>query len=150
MIEDPLLQQGSARPAATAERLAALRSPAKKRAKPAHTSKVLTAGISTTALFGMVAVMGWQSGTGSAQNNAATPTATQGVLPVPVVAVITTPTIIVSPQTVPATVAPLAPTVPVTVAETVPATVTPVIPVAVPAPQPKPRAASHTKTKSSG
>jgi hypothetical protein len=109
-----------------AERLAALRRPSKKRTKPAHTSKVLSAGISTTALFGMVAAMGWQTGTSTAQSISAT-----------VPAVMTT-----QPAPVQPTVAPLVPTAPTTTA----------IPVAVPATQPpvQTSARSNTVTKSSG
>jgi hypothetical protein len=117
--------------ASSAERLAALRQPSKKRSKPAHTSKVLSAGAATTALFGMIAVMGWQSGISTAQGAAA--------LPVP-----TVPTTQSAPTPVLPTVVPLVPTAaPV------------LIPVAVPVAQPPVqtdagRTPSNTTTKSSG
>ena len=120
----------------TPPRLAALRqSTGKKRGKPAHTSKVLTAGISATALFGMVAVMGWQTGTSTAEP------------PAPLL----TP--------VPSTVAPLVPVpTPVSTALATPTTAAPIlilVPVAVPAAQPpvqtnNGRSQSNIITKSSG
>ena len=143
-------------PPGAAERLAALRAPSAKRKKPAHTSKVLTAGISTTALFGMVAVMGWQSTHGAA-SAAAAPEATVPVAPL--VPVVTPSTTIFVPTPVPSTVAPLAPAVTVAPVTAAPVTAAPVvvpvvIPVAVPAPAPQPKAAkavkSNTATKSSG
>ncbi len=99
---DPLLPSGAA------ERLAALRAPSTKRTKPASTSKILSAGISTTALFGMVAVMGWQS-THAAASAAAAPEATVPVTPA--VSAVTPPTTVFVPTPVPSTVAPLAPAV---------------------------------------
>ncbi len=69
---DPLL---SPKATTSLERLALMDRPARpvrrKRAMPARTSKIITAGASATALFSMVAGMGWQSGTSSA--NSATP-----------------------------------------------------------------------------
>ena len=63
-----------------AERLAALRKPTEQRGKAAHTSKIFAAGISTTALFAMVAAMGWRSGTESTQS-ASLQTTTTPVVP---------------------------------------------------------------------
>lgn len=72
---DPLLSPKQ--PTTSLERLALMDRPARpvrrKRAMPARTSKIITAGASATALFSMVAGMGWQSGTSSA--NSATPPA---------------------------------------------------------------------------
>jgi hypothetical protein len=123
-----------------AERLAALRAPSKTRGKPAHTSKVLAAGISTTALLGMVAVMGWQSGTGTAQSTVAVAPAAQAATPT------------VAPVVADPTVARLVPAVPVAA---VPLPAAPVvIPVAVPVAQLPVQqaapAASNTTTKTSG
>jgi hypothetical protein len=71
---DPLLSPKQ--PTTSLERLALMdrpaRPPRRKRAMPARTSKIITAGASATALFSMVAGMGWQSGTSSA--NGVTPT----------------------------------------------------------------------------
>ncbi|MEP7113193.1 MAG: hypothetical protein ABI862_08005 [Ilumatobacteraceae bacterium] len=152
---DPLLSTPV--PPSAAERLAALRAPSKKRAKPAHTSKVLSAGVSATALLGMVAVMGWQSGTGTAQSTApVAPVApvAQAVVPVaPALPVIATPAPTMPPVVVETT---IAPSVPVAVAPVpVPVTAAPVvIPVAVPVAQPPVQraapAASNTTTKTSG
>lgn len=111
-----------------AERLAALRAPSGKRTRPANTSKILAAGLSTTALFGLVTAMGWPSGAGSAPTTSAA---------------------MVEPA-----VAPLVPVAPA--ARGVPATAAPVvvpivIPVAVPVARPAAQAAaSNTTTKSSG
>ena len=70
---DPLL---SPKATTSLERLALMDRPARpvrrKRAMPARTSKIITAGASATALLSMVAGMGWQSGTSSA-NSAAPP-----------------------------------------------------------------------------
>jgi hypothetical protein len=133
---DPLLPS-------TAERLAALRSPRlQKRRKPAHNSKILTAGVSTTALFALIAGMGWQSGTSSAQSTPTAPATTAtGSAPA------STTTVAAVVPAVPATVAPLiiaAPTVAL-----------PIIPVAVAAAKPPvkkivTRVASNTTTKTSG
>jgi hypothetical protein len=152
---DPLL-------ASQAERLAALRSPAqKKRQKPAHSAKIFTAGLSTTAMFGLVAAMGWPSGSGVVQGAAPVEAAVTPValaipalaipalaIPAPVTAAQTAPVVVPAPAVVaaPATTQP-AP---------VPTAAAPiVIPVAVPVAQPaaqRPvaRAASNTTTKSSG
>ena len=93
-----------------AERLAALRTPSKKKGRPAHASKILAAGLSTTAMFGLVTAMGWPARTAAGQADAAPPTALVPVTPAPA-----------------PTVAPLVPASPL------PASVPPVtIPVAVP------------------
>ena len=122
-----------------AERLAALRKPAEKRGKPAHTTKILAAGLSTTALFGMVAAMGW-------------PTATETAKSAPLQAMAAAPAVAVVAPTTPTTV-PTVPTVPTVL------TVAPVAPVAVPAAIPvvslavqnaSVRTASNTVTKTSG
>lgn len=104
----------AAQPSA-AERLAALRKPTEKRGKPALTAKVLVAGVSTTAMFALVAAMGWPSDTTSASGTAAV-----GPTELPTVAPATVPTVAPPVQAVPA------PAVPVPV----------VIPPAVPAPAP--------------
>ena len=121
----------------SADRLAALRKPAQKRGKPAHTSKIFAAGMSTTAMFALVTAMGWPSGTATTQSVPldATTTTTPVVPLVPVV----TPT-----------------THPLAVPTTVPTTATPVvIPTATPVEQSpvqnaSVRTASNTVTKSSG
>jgi hypothetical protein len=103
----------------TEERLAALRAPSRRRSKPAHTSKILSAGISTTALLGLVTAMGWPSGTGSAQS-AAPPAGPQAVTP----AAPTVPTAV--PQLpVVATPAPAPVEVPVAIPAAVPVTPVP-------------------------
>jgi hypothetical protein len=136
-------------PASAAERLAALRAPSKDRGKPAHAWKILTAGMSTSAMFGLVAAMGWG---GTAQSTALPPdTAVQIVpsAPVATIPVTTAPPIALTPiadseDSGTAVAAPLPTAAPV------------IIPVAVPAPQAQttqPRvtkkAASNTATKSS-
>jgi hypothetical protein len=125
------------------ERLAALRAPSKKRPKPAHTSKVLSAGISTTALLGLVAAMGWPSGTGSAQSAEPVAAATQAATP----AAPTVPTVPTSvpalPAVVPMTPAPAPAAVPVVIPAAVPVT-------ASPAPEPAAPVPSNTTTQSSG
>ena len=152
---DPLL------PPRAAERLAALRPPvqAQKRRKPAHTSKILTAGISTTALLGLVTAMGWPTSVGNAQTAApvapdTTPLAQ--LLPITPAATPTVPAVVVAPS-----VAPAPATLPATLPPTVPATAAPVvtqapvvIPVAIPVARPvvkkARRAVSNTVTKTSG
>jgi hypothetical protein len=126
--------------ASSAERLAALRQPSttKKRSKPADTAKVLATGISTTALFGIVAVMGWQTNMGTAQASASITPTTLSVPPT----IQTAPPVAVTPS-----VAPLVPVAPATVPTT--------IPVAVPTTQPlvqtpTVRVPSNTTTKASG
>lgn len=141
-----------------AERLAALRAPSKERGRPAHTWKILTAGMSTSAMFGLVAAMGWG---GTAQSTALPPdTAVQIVpsapvatIPVATIPVATSVTTVAPPGVTPAA----APVIPVIPATEPPTTAAPVaIPVAVPAPQAQPtkrsvtnKAASNTATKSS-
>src|SRR5258706_5684312 len=125
---DPGLPLPGSIGASAAERLAALRKPTEKRRKPAHTSKIFAAGVSTTALFGMVAAMGWPTATQAAQS-APLPT-TSAAPTVPVAAATTTPAPVPTTATVPATAAPVPtdPTVPM-----VPATAAAVeIPVATP------------------
>ena len=122
-----------------AERLAALRKPTEQRGKPAHTTKIFAAGISTMALFAMVAAMGWPSGTESTQS-ASLQTTTTPVVP------LVTPTP-VPPITVPATRATV-PAIPVTTAPVVIPTATPVE--QSPVQNASVRTASNTVTKSSG
>jgi hypothetical protein len=132
-----------------------------KRQKPAHSAKIIVAGASATALLSMVAAMGFQSGTSSA-NSGTAPVDSTGVsdtpatgpgftLPLPTVATATPTTPAVQPTLAPSIVAP------VTVAPTVPPTAAPVvtqapvvIPVAVPATPTVKKHRSHTITKSSG
>lgn len=157
---DPLL------PPRSAERLAALRPAPPKRRKPAHTSKIMTAGISTTALLGLVTAMGWPTGTSNAQNTAQTvpgtgaitPTAVQ-VAPVAAVAVALPAATAATVPVVVDTTVPAAPaTVQALVPATVPTTVAPprvVVPVAVPAAQPVKKkkrvvVVSNTTTRTSG
>ena len=134
-----------------AERLAALRAPSGKRTKPANTSKILAAGLSTTALFGLVTAMGWPSGPGSVQATAAPVTPViQAAAPAAIPAVAAT-TAVVSPAPVQPTVAPLVPAAPVVQAAPAPVAVPIVIPVAVPVAQPAAQpAASNTTTQASG
>ena len=128
-----------------AERLAALRKPTGKRGKPAHTSKIFAAGVSTTALFAMVAAMGWPSGTETAQSASLQTTTTTTAPVVPLVPVVTPTTVPAS--TVPGTVAPV-PTVPTTAAPVVIPTATPVE--QSPVLNASVRTPSNTVTKSSG
>jgi len=143
-----------------AERLAALRAPSKDRGSPAHAWKVLAGGMTTSAMFGLVAAMGWG---GTAQSTALPPdTAVQIVPSAPVivipVATIPATTIPVTPVPIAAVTPTAAPVVPEIPATEPPATAAPeTIPVAVPVPQAQPtqrkatkKAASNTATKSSG
>ena len=67
---DPELQAPDSTGTTAAERLAALRKPTEnKRGKQAHAAKILAAGLSTTALFGMVTAMGWRTQTEAAQSS---------------------------------------------------------------------------------
>ncbi|MEO7369435.1 MAG: hypothetical protein ABIZ69_01140 [Ilumatobacteraceae bacterium] len=125
-----------------AERLAALRAPStQKRGNSAHASKILAAGLSTTAMFGMVAALGWQSGTTTAQGagSAAVPTSPSAT----------------APATVPSAVSPGVTTT-TGAAVATPAWIPVVIPVAVPAAKTAPsnttpgRTPSNVTTKSSG
>ncbi len=150
---DPLpAPQIDSRPPAHAERLAALRSPGQtKRQKPASSAKILSAGLSTTAMFGLVAAMGWPTGPGVAQSAA------------PVEQAVTSVAQAIPAQPAVAQAAPVVVAAQAVVAE--PATTQPapvptaaapiVIPVAVPVAQaaaqrPAANAASNTTTKSSG
>ena len=143
-MTDPMLPSA-------AERLAALRAPSGKRTKPANTSKILAAGLSTTALFGLVTVMGWPTDAGSAQATAA-PVAPiiQAAAPA-AIPTLAAPTAVVSPAPVQPTVAPLVPVAPAVQAAPAPVAVPIVIPVAVPVAQPAAQAAaSNTTTQASG
>lgn len=137
-------------PASAAERLAALRTPSKDRGKPAKAWKILTAGVSTSAMFGLVAAMGWGGTTAQSTALPADTTlpgdTTVQIVPVSPVAPTSAPVAPTSAPTTP-TVAPLIPSTPV-------ATVLVTIPVAVPAPQAvaqktTTRATSNATTKSS-
>jgi hypothetical protein len=150
-----------------AERLAALRAPSKDRGSPAHAWKVLAGGMTTSAMFGLIAAMGWG---GTAQSTALPPdTAVQIVPSAPLTTfpVATIPATTIPVTTVPPAVvideAPEIPVVPVTeppttvAPETIPVAVRETIPVAVPVPQAQPtqrkatkKVASNTATKSSG
>jgi hypothetical protein len=125
----------------TTDRLAALRKPAQKRRKPAYNSKILTAGISATALFAMVTAMGWQASVGSAQTTTQAASASDAVAPV--VQVVPAMPVAALPAAVPVIATPVAAPSPV------------VIPVAVPVAQLPVQAtsggaASNTATKASG
>jgi len=124
-----------------------------KRTKPAQTSKIITAGASATALFGMVAAMGWQAGTGAATSSppvtAQSVPAGPAVVDIPVVAV-TVPTIAVPTTVVPATPVVTLPAATVPVATPAPVVVPVVVPVAKPVvKQVSNKRASNTVTKSS-
>jgi hypothetical protein len=159
---DPLLAPQSRRPAQ-------VRPPKRKRAKPARTSKIFTAGASATALFSMVAAMGWQSGTSSA-NSADATLPIDTTPPVALVVPVAPPTTAAGPAPVsvaPVVVAVAAATIPVVVPA---ATIPVVVPVVTPAPIVVPKAVtvpkavavaklpvqkvtkkkSHTATKTSG
>jgi hypothetical protein len=149
MINDPLM------PTSSAERLAALRTVAPNRRRPAYNSKIMTAGLSTTAMLGMIAGMGWSSVT-SAQAVAQLVPVTDGLSPIdttgvtapvtapPAAAIVVTtapPATTTPPTLVPVTVAPLiaAPvdTAPIdTTPPTDPVVTEVVVPQAVPAPKP--------------
>ena len=141
---------------AAAERLAALRKPSDQRAKPAHTSKIVAAGLSTTALFGMVAAMGWPTGAQTAQSAPLQTTTIPMARAVPLVA--PTSTLATVPAVDTDQTDPTIPTIPtIPPVPPVPTTAAPVIvvPEATPvvqAPVPKPstRAKSNTVTKASG
>ena len=110
-----------------AERLAALRVPSKKRGQAAHASKIFVLGLSTSAMFGLVAAMGWPSA--SAQTTALPPTT--GIPLVPIVSPVDMTVAAALPTVVPTTPAPVA----IPVAVPVPAEAAPVvIPVPVPVP----------------
>jgi len=124
--------------ASAADRLAALRTPSKKKGRPAHASKILAAGLSTTAMLGLVTAMGWPVNAGSAQTHAPLPTALPTAPPTAV------PVATVEPL-LPATRLPAQPTaVP-------PGAITVATPVAeVPVPIAAGRTNSNTTTKTSG
>jgi hypothetical protein len=120
-------------PSSAAERLAALRTPSKHRGRPALAAKILAAGLSTTAMLGLVTAMGWPEDAATGQTTAAPTT----------------------PPTAPATtVAPLAPATTLPGAQ--PTTVPPVtIPAAIPVDQVPVQVAaggadSNITTKTSG
>lgn len=142
----------SAQPAA-AERLAALRKPSDQRAKPAHTSKIVAAGLSTTALFGMVAAMGWPTGAQTAQSAPLQTTTIPVARAVPLVAPTSTLATVPAVDTdqMDPTIPPI-PTVPPVPTTAAPVIVVPEATPVVQAPVPKPstRAKSNTVTKSSG
>lgn len=158
---DPLLPNGAA------ARLEALRSQAPKRRKPAYSAKIFTAGASTTAMLGLIAAMGWPTGTSVAEGAAPVAPLTPDVT-LPVAPVVSLPPVLPAPTTAApvVTVAPLivapAPAVvtepPATLPAPVPATAAPVvIPVVVPVAQTQVKkkkrivvAVSNTTTKSSG
>ena len=166
---DPLL---SPSPRTSMERLALMdpnrpnRPPKRKRAMPARTSKIITAGASATALFSMVAAMGWQSGIGSAtsanppaQLPDTTPTVAQ-VVPVDPPTTVVAPSLLPPVVTarppaaiVPTATVPTAP-VPVVTVAVVKKHVQVVVPKAVPVAtlpvQKVVKHKSHTTTKSSG
>ena len=139
----------SAQPAA-AERLAALRKPSDQRAKPAHTSKIVAAGLSTTALFGMVAAMGWPTGAQTAQSAPLQTTTIPVARAVPLVAPTSTLATVLAVDTDQTN--PTIPTVPPVPTTAAPVIVVPEATPVVQAPVPKPstRAKSNTVTKSSG
>ena len=128
---DPLLSPFSARRSA-----AAPRPQRRKRAAPARTSKIFAAGASATALLSMVAAMGWQSGTGSANSaEPAVPVAETTPAMSVIVPVAPTTTSVVAPVSVaPPVTTPPAVTVAVVLA-----------PVATPAPVVVPRAVAVVK-----
>jgi hypothetical protein len=104
---DPLLSPGPGRPVAA-------RPQRRKRAMPARTSKIFTAGASATALFSMVAAMGWQSGAGAATTPDPTvdPAATTpGLVPAEAPTTIVLPVTVVLPAaTTPTVPTPISPT----------------------------------------
>lgn len=110
-----------------------------KRPAPAHAAKIITAGASATALFTMIAAMGWQAGIGSA-----TPQPPQTDQPV-----ITDPAIVVPSVVQPSVVAtssiPIV-NIPAVTVPTVPGTVTAASPVSAAGPVVVPAAKPATKT----
>jgi hypothetical protein len=137
-------------------------SPSTRRAKPAQLSKIVTAGLSTSLVLGLVTAMGWSAASTGASDTGSTPLPTVGPIVLAPSQPVADPTVLITaPVTVPAPVAaapagepvivpaPAAPAaVPVTAA---PAPV--VIDVAVPAPQPvaqpAPSGGSNGQTKQS-
>jgi hypothetical protein len=141
---------------------AAVASPSPRRAKPAQLSKIVTAGLSTSLVLGLVTAMGWSAASTGASDTGSTPLPTVGPIVLAPAQPVADPTVLITapvtlsapvgaapagePVVVPATAAPVA--VPVTAA---PAPV--VIDVAVPAPQPvaqpAPSGGSNGQTKQS-
>ncbi|MEI6404086.1 MAG: hypothetical protein WCP59_18075 [Actinomycetota bacterium] len=132
-----------------------------RRTKPAQLSKIVTAGLSTSLVLGLVTVMGWSATTG-ASDSGSTPQPAVGPIVLAPSQPLADPTVLMTaPVTVPASVgaAPaVEPTaVPVAAAPvTVPVTAAPapvVIDIAVPAPQPvaqpAPSGGSNGQTKQS-
>ena len=133
-----------------------------RRAKPAQLSKIVTAGLSTSLVLGLVTVMGWSATTTGASDTGSTPQPAVGPIVLAPSQPLADPTVLMTaPVTVPASVgaAPaLEPTaVPVAAAPvTVPVAAAPapvVIDIAVPAPQPvaqpAPSGGSNGQTKQS-
>ena len=132
-----------------------------RRTKPAQLSKIVTAGLSTSLVLGLVTVMGWSATTG-ASDSGSTPQPAVGPIVLAPSQPLADPTVLMTaPVTVPASVG-AAPAVepaavPVAAAPvTVPVTAAPapvVIDIAVPAPQPvaqpAPSGGSNGQTKQS-
>jgi hypothetical protein len=121
-----------------------------RRTKPAQLSKIVTAGVSTSLVLGLVTAMGWSATSTGASDTGSTPLPAVGPIVLAPSQPLADPTVLITaPVTVPAPVgaAPAeATTVPVAVAPAaVPVTAAPapvVIDVAVPAPQPVAQPAS--------
>lgn len=149
---DPLLSPSARRVAPVAPQQK------RKRAKPARVSKIITAGASATALFTMVAAMGWQSSAGAAGSSVpidpptetppvelvvpTAPTTTATTTPAPVV-----PNVVPNVAPIPVAVVPVT-TVPV--AAPAPVVVPQAVPVTVPAKKKVTKHKSNTTTKTSG
>ena len=133
-----------------------------RRTKPAQLSKIVTAGLSTSLVLGLVTVMGWSAATTVASDTGSTPQPAVGPIVLAPSQPLADPTVLMTaPVTVPASVG-AAPAVepaavPVAVAPVaVPVTAAPapvVIDIAVPAPQPvaqpAPSGGSNGQTKQS-
>lgn len=152
---DPLLSPPARRSAPVAPQTQKTK---RKRAKPARVSKIITAGASATALFTMVAAMGWQTGVGAADVSVpsdppAEPTPVQVVVPIAPTTTATTtpPSVTPTVATAPPVVVPV---VAVPVATVPPVTAAPVVvPKAVPVTVPVKKVTKHksnTTTKTSG
>ncbi|HEX2783098.1 MAG TPA: hypothetical protein VHN36_05900 [Ilumatobacteraceae bacterium] len=126
----------------------------RKRAKPARVSKIITAGASATALFTMVAAMGWQSSAGAAGGSVPidppteTPPVELVVPTAPTTTATTTPAPVV-PNVAPIPVA-VVPVTTVPVAAPAPVVVPQAVPVTVPAKKKVTKHKSNTTTKTSG
>lgn len=150
---DPLLSPSARRVAPVAPQ-----KQKRKRAKPARVSKIITAGASATALFTMVAAMGWQSSAGAAGSSVPidppteTPPVELVVPTAPTTTATTTPAPVV-PNVVP-NVAPIpvavVPDTTVPVAAPPPVVVPRAVPVTVPAKKKVTKHQSNTTTKTSG